>query len=179
MGRRRTKSIFHKKLSICNFLPVPVNRQSFFSTATAPQIAVPAPAAASSAGAKPAASSAPPSRPVRELPPPIKLTEGAADRIKYMMVGKDNALGVRLSVKRRGCNGYSYVMNYANKEDEQELKKYECVKSHGVLVYVDPKAIFFLVGTEMDYIDNELASEFTFINPNSKGSCGCGESFNV
>ncbi len=115
---------------------------------------------------------------LRELPPPIKLTSRAADRIKSMMIGKENAMGVRISVKRRGCNGYSYVMNYANRDDN-DLKKFEVVKNYGVQVFVDPKAIFFLVGTEMDYIENELTAEFTFTNPNSKGKCGCGESFNV
>lgn len=112
------------------------------------------------------------------LPPPIKLTERAADRIKDMIKDKDDVVGVKVSVKRRGCNGYSYIMNYAN-HTELVSTKDEIVKSHGVTVLVDLKAIFFIVGTTMDYEETELSTEFTFINPNSKGECGCGESFNV
>lgn len=115
---------------------------------------------------------------LRDRPPPIKLTERAADRIKDLLSSKEEAVGVRIGVKRRGCNGYSYTMNYVMKPD-LESNKDELVKQHGVQVFVDPKAVFFIVGTEMDFIDTELSSEFTFTNPNSKGECGCGESFNV
>jgi iron-sulfur cluster assembly protein len=69
-------------------------------------------------------------------------------------------------------------MNYA-KGDDATTAKDEKVEAFGVKVFVDPKAIFFLVGTEMDYEETELAAEFKFNNPNSKGQCGCGESFNV
>mmetsp|Transcript_8530 Transcript_8530/g.11888 ORF Transcript_8530/g.11888 Transcript_8530/m.11888 type:complete len:182 (-) Transcript_8530:28-573(-) len=112
------------------------------------------------------------------LPAPITLTEKAADRIKEMLCLKENAVGVRVSVKRRGCNGYSYTMNYVYEEDLSSNRD-EVVFCHGVKVFVDPKAIFFLVGTEMDFVETEISSEFTFTNPNSKGQCGCGESFNV
>lgn len=115
---------------------------------------------------------------LRERPPPLKLTEGAAKRIRELIEGKEDVVGVRLGVKRRGCNGYSYTMNYAKSGDATNTKD-ELVKDHGVQVFVDPKAIFFIVGTIMDYKDDELSSEFTFTNPNSKGQCGCGESFNV
>jgi len=114
----------------------------------------------------------------RELRAPITLTENAANRIKEMLTSKEDVIGIRVSVKRRGCNGYSYIMNYANKDDAL-LNKDEKVESYGVKVFVDPKAVFYLVGTQMDWEETELASEFTFTNPNSKGTCGCGESFNV
>ena len=109
---------------------------------------------------------------------PIALTAKAADRIKQLIGGKEDTVGVHLSVKRRGCNGYSYIMNYATQE-MIDSKADEMVQAHGVTVLVDPKAIFFIVGTTMDYNETELASEFTFINPNIKGECGCGESFNI
>ena len=80
-------------------------------------------------------------------------------------------------MRRRGCNGYSYVMNYAEKKEVGKLD--ELVEEKDVRVIVDSKALMFLVGTEMDYIDNEIKSEFVFNNPNSKGTCGCGESFHV
>lgn len=114
----------------------------------------------------------------RKMPAPIKLTERAADRIKELMAEKPESVGVKIGVKRRGCNGYSYTMNYADQEYLDKTKD-EIVSNFGVKVLVDPKAIFFLVGTEMDFVESPLSSEFTFTNPNSKGSCGCGESFNV
>ncbi len=113
----------------------------------------------------------------RELPASIKLTQNAANRIATMLQGKEGALGVKVSVKKRGCNGYSYIMNYAMKDED--YKRFEEVKSKGVSVFVDPKAVFFIVGTEMDFVETSLSSEFTFTNPNSKGECGCGESFNI
>ena len=109
---------------------------------------------------------------------PIAITAKAAQRVKELIAGKEEVAGVHLTVKRRGCNGYSYVMNYATKE-QVVSKKDEIVEAHGITVLVDPKAVFFIVGTTMDYNETELASEFTFINPNVKGECGCGESFNV
>jgi iron-sulfur cluster assembly protein len=110
---------------------------------------------------------------------PISITPKAAERIKELIDGKEeDVAGVHLSVKRRGCNGYSYIMNYASHDQVKEGKD-EIVQNHGVTVLVDPKATFFIIGTSMDYNETELASEFTFINPNVKGECGCGESFNI
>ena len=80
-------------------------------------------------------------------------------------------------MRRRGCNGYSYVMNYAEPDEVGKLD--ELVEEKDVRVIVDSKALMFLVGTEMDYVDDEIKSEFVFNNPNSKGTCGCGESFHV
>ena len=90
----------------------------------------------------------------------------------------DDIYGVKLGVRRRGCNGYSYVMDYCHSEEEIQ-KLDEVVEERDVRVIIDAKALMFIVGMEMDYIDNEIKSEFVFNNPNAKGTCGCGESFHV
>ena len=97
-----------------------------------------------------------------------------------MIIKKPNpeaVFGVRIGVKRRGCNGYSYIMQYSEGKDVGKLD--ELIEEKDVRVIVDSKALMFLIGTEMDYVDNEIKSEFVFNNPNSKGTCGCGESFHV
>mmetsp|Transcript_39274 Transcript_39274/g.60455 ORF Transcript_39274/g.60455 Transcript_39274/m.60455 type:complete len:168 (-) Transcript_39274:123-626(-) len=125
-----------------------------------------------------AAAEAPkPRRRTLETKDPIILTERAADRIKDILHGDSasGALGIRVGVKRRGCNGLSYTLNYAFEKPEKDIE----MESHGVKVYIEPMALFNVVGTVMDWEETELASEFTFNNPNSKGECGCGESFTV
>uniref|UniRef100_A0AAV1TTG8 Core domain-containing protein n=1 Tax=Peronospora matthiolae TaxID=2874970 RepID=A0AAV1TTG8_9STRA len=114
-------------------------------------------------------------RRLRELPPPIKMTDAATLRIKELLANKPNAIGIRLGVKTRGCNGLSYTMNYADKKEKME----EEVSKNGIRVFVEPKALFHVVGTTMDFQTTPVSSEFVFENPNAKGSCGCGESFNV
>jgi len=108
---------------------------------------------------------------------PITITPRAVERVFELLSSPnaDGALGIRLGVKRRGCNGLSYTLNYAfeRKKGEEEMI------SHGLTIFVEPMALFSIVGTVMDWEETDLSSEFTFNNPNSKGECGCGESFNV
>lgn len=109
---------------------------------------------------------------------PIIVTERAAERIQELLSGPnaEGAIGIRLGVKRRGCNGLSYTLNYAFEKPEKDE---EMEGPLGVKVFIEPMALFNVVGTVMDWEETELSSEFTFNNPNSKGECGCGESFNV
>ena len=103
------------------------------------------------------------------------ITDAAADRLKELMSGREEAKGVILGVKTRGCNGLSYTMNYVEDIDPTHEK----VAKDGVTVYIEPKALFHLIGTTMDFKVDQLASEFVFENPNATGMCGCGESFSV
>lgn len=114
-------------------------------------------------------------RRIVERKAPLMITERAAERIQTMLSGKEEKIGVRVGVRRRGCNGLSYTLNYC----EEPVKGDEEVAEHGVRVFVDPKAIFHVVGTTMDFEETALSAEFTFHNPNEKGRCGCGESFNT
>ncbi len=103
----------------------------------------------------------------------ISLTERAADRIKAIMAQADTPVaGLRVGVKNGGCAGMSYTMEYADERKPGE----DVVEDRGVRVFVDPKAVLFLLGTEMDFTTNKLASQFVFNNPNQTSACGCGES---
>ena len=106
----------------------------------------------------------------------IKLSDNAADRIKQIMSTADkSAIAVRVGVKSGGCAGLSYVMEYAK---EIKLNE-EVIEDKGVKVLIDPKAIMYLLGTEMDYKKEQFSSQFVFKNPNETERCGCGESFKV
>ena len=106
----------------------------------------------------------------------IKLTENAASRIKEIMSTADKTtIGVRVGVTSGGCAGMSYMMEYAKEIRPDE----EVVEDKGVKVLIDPKAIMYLLGTEMDYKKEKFSSQFVFKNPNETERCGCGESFKV
>jgi len=106
----------------------------------------------------------------------ITLTDGAALRIKEIM-SKDESksLGVRVGVKSGGCAGMSYIMEYAKEINPND----EVIEDKGVKVFIDPGAIMYLLGTEMDYKKEQFSSSFIFKNPNETERCGCGESFKV
>ena len=106
----------------------------------------------------------------------IKLSDSAAERIKHIMSkAKRSAIGVRIGVKSGGCAGMSYIMEYATNTKPNE----EVIEEKGVKVFIDPKAIMYLLGTEMDYKQEKFSSQFIFKNPNETERCGCGESFKV
>ena len=106
----------------------------------------------------------------------IKLSDNAAARIKKIMSEADNsAIGVRVGVKSGGCAGMSYVLEYAKEVKPNE----EVIDEKGVKVIVDPNAIIYLLGTEMEYKEEKFSSQFIFKNPNETERCGCGESFKI
>ena len=106
----------------------------------------------------------------------IKLSDKAVSRIKEIMSQAENStIGVRVGVRSGGCAGMSYVMEYAKKANPND----EIVEDKGVKVLIDPKAIMYLLGTEMDYKKEKFSSQFVFKNPNETERCGCGESFKV
>ena len=106
----------------------------------------------------------------------ITLSSNAANRIKEIISkSPDTTKGVRVGVKSGGCAGMSYVMEYV-----KELKKGdELIEDKGVKVFIDPSAVMYLLGTEMDYKKEEFSSTFVFKNPNETERCGCGESFKI
>ena len=106
----------------------------------------------------------------------ITLSDSAANRVKEIMASaKEPIIGVRVGVASGGCAGMSYVMEYAKTSQPND----EIVEDKGVKVLIDPKAIMYLLGTEMDYKKEEFSSTFVFKNPNETERCGCGESFKV
>ena len=106
----------------------------------------------------------------------IRLSDNAASRIKEIMANAEkDSIGVRVSVKSGGCAGMSYVMEYTNELNPND----EVVEDKGVKVFVDPAAVMYLLGTEMDYKKEEFSSSFVFNNPNETERCGCGESFKI
>ena len=106
----------------------------------------------------------------------MTLTDAAAERIRALMSasGKD-ASGLRIGIKKGGCAGMEYTMEWAAEQKPFD----EVVEQGGAKVLIDPKAVMYLLGTEMDYKTDKLSSQFVFTNPNQTGSCGCGESVNL
>ena len=106
----------------------------------------------------------------------IKISQNAANKIKEIMSqDKNSSIGIRVGVKTGGCAGMSYVMEYAKEIKPNE----EVIEDKGVKVLIDPKAIMYLLGTEMDFKKEKFNSQFIFKNPNETERCGCGESFKI
>ena len=118
----------------------------------------------------------PASKARRERPKPVRLTDVAAARLNEIMAGAEGKyLGVRVGVTNGGCAGMAYTMNYAETTDPLD----EVMEDRGVKIFIEPKAILFLIGTELDYETTKLGSRFTFKNPNQTAACGCGESVSI
>ena len=109
----------------------------------------------------------------RPRPQVMKLTDAAAQRIAELTKRADSEIvGLRVGIKNGGCAGMSYTMEYATSVGPHD----EIVEDRGVRILIDPKAVMFLLGTEMDFKTDKLSSQFVFNNPNQTGACGCGES---
>lgn len=107
---------------------------------------------------------------------PLTLTQKAAQRVQHLLAqAPQPAIGIRVGVTSKGCSGLSYSVEYAQEKAPLD----EVVEAFGVQVLIDPKAMMFILGSEMDYVEDKLSSGFVFTNPNEKGRCGCGESFTV
>ena len=112
-------------------------------------------------------------RPRRPRPKAVSLTDAAAERVREIMAKADKpAVGIRVGVKNGGCAGQEYTFAYADEIGPLD----EVVEDKGVTILIDPKAILFLIGSEIDYETTKLASKFVFRNPNQTDACGCGES---
>lgn len=105
----------------------------------------------------------------------VSLTPSAAERVRTYLEKRGRGVGLRLGVKKTGCSGYAYVVNYADEIGEQDV----VFEQDGLKVIVDTDSLGFVDGTEIDFVRQGLNEAFKFHNPNVKGECGCGESFNV
>jgi len=105
----------------------------------------------------------------------ISLTDSAAHRVKSFLAARGHGIGLRLGVRRTGCSGFAYVINYADEAQAGDA----VFEDHGVKVFVDSGSLQLLDGTTVDFVKQGLNEAFRFRNPNVKGECGCGESFSV
>lgn len=105
----------------------------------------------------------------------ITLTEAAARHVSNYLKKRGSGLGIRLGIKTTGCSGMAYVLEYVDNAIEEDI----VFRNHDVSVYVDPKSLVYIDGTELDFVREGLNEGFQFNNPNISGECGCGESFTV
>jgi iron-sulfur cluster assembly protein len=110
------------------------------------------------------------------MPSVLSLTPAAVGRVRHLVETRgEGAAGIRIGVRTAGCSGLTYTLDFAREIGPGD----EVVEVDGVKVVVDPGAVMFLVGTEMDFVEDKLGASFKFTNPNESGRCGCGESFTV
>jgi len=105
----------------------------------------------------------------------ISLTSAAADRVRHFLAERGHGVGLRLAVRKTGCSGFAYVVNYADSVEPED----RIFESEGVQVLVDRRSLELIDGTEVDFVRHGLNEAFRFRNPNVRGECGCGESFSV
>jgi len=105
----------------------------------------------------------------------LRVTTEAAEKLSSLVAGQKDCAGIEVGVKTQGCSGLSYTLEFV--KEAKVPKQAEVIDAGGVNVFVSPKALFSIIGSEMDFIENKLNSEFVFNNPNVGGTCGCGESF--
>lgn len=106
---------------------------------------------------------------------PVTLSPAAADRVRSFLAARGHGLGLRLAIKRTGCSGYAYVVNYA----EELLPEDTVFEDRGVKIVVDASSLSLVDGTEVDFVKQGLSEAFKFHNPKAKSECGCGESFSL
>jgi len=112
---------------------------------------------------------------LRMMPKVMTMTDAAVRRVNALMAANPTAKGLRIGVKKGGCAGMEYTMTVAEEKGPHE----DVVEQDGAVLFIEPTAIMYLLGTEMDFKTDKLASQFVFNNPNEKASCGCGESVNL
>ena len=106
----------------------------------------------------------------------MALTDRAIDEVRNLLKKRGkSSVGIRIGVKSGGCSGLKYFVEYADEKGKYD----EVVQDQDITILIDPKALMYLLGTQMDYVSEQFKSGFTFSNPNEKGKCGCGSSFNV
>jgi iron-sulfur cluster assembly protein len=113
---------------------------------------------------------------VRQRPQAVRLSDAAASRIREILADAEGKYaGLRVGVRNGGCAGMSYTMDYAERAEPLE----DVIEDKGVKVFIDPKAILFLIGTEIDFVRETMGARFVFNNPNQTAACGCGESVSI